>query len=104
MGHPGLGRQTLDPSMLGPSDPTALIEAFRRELAANQASQAASAASAASADAASAASAARADAPAGADAHPAKVKGKPSVSSEFRDASLKTIKQTLKHPEDREGL
>ena len=89
MGHPGLGRQTLDPSMSGPSDPSSLLEAFRRELAASQASQAASAASA---DAASAASAARADdAPPAADA-PAKVKGKPSVSSEFRAARLETMR------------
>lgn len=86
MGHPGLGRQTLDPSMSGPSDPSSLLEAFRRELAASQA------ASAASADAASAASAARADdAPPAADA-PAKVKGKPSVSSEFRAARLETMR------------
>ena len=82
MGHPGLGRQTLDPSMSGPSDPSSLIEAFRRELAASQA------ASAASADAASAARAD--DAPPAADAT-AKVKGEPSMSSEFRDARLKTI-------------
>ena len=36
MGHPG-GRQTLDPSMSGPSDPSSLLAAFRRELAASQA-------------------------------------------------------------------
>eukprot|EP00435_Cladocopium_sp_Y103_P062666 s552_g24.t1 len=79
MGHPG--RQTLDPSMSGPSDPSTLLAdlaAFRRELAASQASHASQAAAASAAASAEArADAAAPDAP--------KVKRKHSVSSEFRD-------------------